>query len=355
MSEVDVFISNYTLVDPEIYELWVDGHTASEAVSMLNIKGLGQQTGASLELIASDVLDHYRTYSLLEKLLSFPSKLQEQFIFQIDPQTRLFLIEKYYEFDDEVVREVLGKKLSSKNRKDLDEVAEKTGKPLKSCRRQFDNVKRIFKTVEEQPGITTENIKSTFCLPEDLAKKYTCIVFTACMRFETSKKKVQQMSFNNFKICCEAMIENWTYHLTGTEYNDLEMDREFLFELRDLKVLMDKEREHKHLVLVHLKPKLLQKSYADLESNFKLYNRALLTLATTLHRSRDMKNFFVDLSQIVEYFKQSLWSSHDFEQFLIAYGQIAGDIDPLRTNSALKASWEKFLKVVTKCLLIMYS
>ncbi|XP_072383234.1 acidic fibroblast growth factor intracellular-binding protein isoform X2 [Diabrotica undecimpunctata] len=354
MSEVDVFISNYTLVDPEIYELWVDGHTASEAVSMLNIKGLGQQTGASLELIASDVLDHYRTYSLLEKLLSFPSKLQEQFIFQIDPQTRLFLIEKYYEFDDEVVREVLGKKLSSKNRKDLDEVAEKTGKPLKSCR-QFDNVKRIFKAVEEQPGITTENIKSTFCLSEDLSKKYTCIVFTACMRFETSKKKVQQMSFNNFKICCEAMIENWTYHLTGTEYNDLEMDREFLFELRDLKVLMDKEREHKHLVLVHLKPKLLQKSYADLESNFKLYNRALLTLATTLHRSRDMKNFFVDLSQIVEYFKQSLWSPYDFEQFLIAYGQIAGEIDPLRTNSALKASWEKFLKVVTKCLLIMYS
>lgn len=25
LSEVDVFISNYTLVDPEIYQLWVDG------------------------------------------------------------------------------------------------------------------------------------------------------------------------------------------------------------------------------------------------------------------------------------------------------------------------------------------
>jgi len=24
-AEVDVFISNYTLVDPEIYQLWVDG------------------------------------------------------------------------------------------------------------------------------------------------------------------------------------------------------------------------------------------------------------------------------------------------------------------------------------------
>lgn len=27
LSEVDVFISNYTLVDPEIYQLWVDGHS----------------------------------------------------------------------------------------------------------------------------------------------------------------------------------------------------------------------------------------------------------------------------------------------------------------------------------------
>jgi hypothetical protein len=55
---------------------------------------LGQLTGASLELIASDVLDHYRTYSLVEKLLSNPNKLQEQLAFQIEPQTRQLLIEK---------------------------------------------------------------------------------------------------------------------------------------------------------------------------------------------------------------------------------------------------------------------
>jgi hypothetical protein len=27
LSEVDVFISNYTLVDPEVYQLWVDGYS----------------------------------------------------------------------------------------------------------------------------------------------------------------------------------------------------------------------------------------------------------------------------------------------------------------------------------------
>lgn len=30
MTEVDVFISNYTLVDPEIYQLWIEGHTGNE-------------------------------------------------------------------------------------------------------------------------------------------------------------------------------------------------------------------------------------------------------------------------------------------------------------------------------------
>lgn len=29
LSEVDVFISNYTLVDPEVYQLWVDGHSCN--------------------------------------------------------------------------------------------------------------------------------------------------------------------------------------------------------------------------------------------------------------------------------------------------------------------------------------
>jgi len=107
---------------------------ASEAVTLLKLKGGQLIACAPLELIASDVLDHYRTYSLLEKLLCLPSKLSEQPSFQLEPQTRYLLIEKYYSIDDSVARELLGKKLSSRYRKDLDEVAERTGVRLRSCR-----------------------------------------------------------------------------------------------------------------------------------------------------------------------------------------------------------------------------
>lgn len=77
---------------------------------------------------------------------------------------------RYYNLDDTVAREMLGKKLSSRHRKDLDEVADRTGIRLKSCRRQFDNIKRIFKLVEEMPGNVTNNIRQHFLLPEDLAR-----------------------------------------------------------------------------------------------------------------------------------------------------------------------------------------
>ncbi|XP_028172105.1 acidic fibroblast growth factor intracellular-binding protein-like [Ostrinia furnacalis] len=244
-TEVDVFVGNYTLIDPEIYQLWIDGCSSSEAVSTLHQRNIAKQTGASVELIASDVLDHYRTFALLERLLTVPSKLSEQMIFQIDEQTKQMLIEKYYDLDDAVIRELLGRKLSSRHRKDLDEVSERSGAPLRCCRRQFDNVRRVFKAVEEIPGNVVSNIRTTFLLSEPLAKKYGAVVFIACMRFETAKRKLQYLSFNDFYHCAQAIMGSWTYSCTGPEYYDTEMDREFLLELRELRILLDKEKEHK--------------------------------------------------------------------------------------------------------------
>lgn len=49
---------------------------------------------ATVDLVNSDVMDHYRTYCLIEKMLIEPSKLQEQSSFQIDIETTDLLIEK---------------------------------------------------------------------------------------------------------------------------------------------------------------------------------------------------------------------------------------------------------------------
>lgn len=44
----------------------------------------------------------------------------------------------------------------------------------------------------------------------------------------------------------------WTYKIVGPEYYDTEMDKEFLLELRELKVLLDREKEHKQFVILHI-------------------------------------------------------------------------------------------------------
>nr|CAD7574181.1 unnamed protein product [Timema californicum] len=337
-------------LDHELIQKYINyGLTAvlvtCDAVQILHQRGVTQQTGASLELVASDVLDHYRTYSLLERLLHNPPKLEEQLAFQIEPQTRKLLIEKYYEFDNAVIRELLGKKLSSRHRKDLDEVGEKTGILLKSCRRQFDNVKRVFKVVEEMQGSVVQNIRNNFLLSEDLAKRYGAVVFIACMRFETSKRKLHYLTFPDFYNCARAMMSGWTYGENSPEFDDTDLDREFLLDLRDVRILLDKEKEHKHLVCQRLKPQLLERSYQELENNFRSYSRALVGVACNLHRTREMRFLFLELvERCLEPWRQVTWSHTDLRNFLTAYMQCALEMDVLR-EADLKSAWERFMTV----------
>ncbi|XP_055716638.1 acidic fibroblast growth factor intracellular-binding protein [Phlebotomus papatasi] len=356
LTEVDVFISNYTLVDPEIYQLWIEGYTSTEAVNFLKLKESSQMMGVPVELICSDVLDHYRTYSLLERILHMPSKLSEQPSFQLEPQSRSLLIEKYYSLDDAVAREILGKKLSSRYRKDLDEVAEKTGAKLKSCRRQFDNVKRIFKTVEEMPGNMTNNIKQHFMLPDDLARKYAAVVFIACLRFETSKRRLQYLDFLDFFECSQAVMTFWTYTYqhSGPEYYDTEMDKEFLLDLRELRCLVDKEKEIKHLVCIRLKPTLLERNYQELDINFRSYWRALITIACNLHRTRELRGLFLELSEkLIDPWRQNNWTVDQVKFFLPAITQSVLDLEVSRDQD-IRCLWDRYMQVISTCLIRMY-
>lgn len=64
-------------------------------MSILKQYGILEEMGTTLDLVASDILDHYRTYSLLEKLIHYPTKLDQQLAFQIEPLTKNILVEKY--------------------------------------------------------------------------------------------------------------------------------------------------------------------------------------------------------------------------------------------------------------------
>jgi hypothetical protein len=115
----------------------------------------------------------------------------------MDLATKKKVIESYHSLDSTFCRDILGRKLNSKLRKDIDEVAEKTGVFVRSCRRQFDNIKKIFKSVEDSsPRTYVSSISSGFGLSKNLAEKYATIVFAASFRIELGKKKLSHLTFD---------------------------------------------------------------------------------------------------------------------------------------------------------------
>ena len=132
--------------------------------------------GRSPQVFRKYILSQYRNYEMMEHYLHRPQFFREQFLFPLPEEVKMKLVElyvgsfaplnlicyltssylvlphltlpttarlhqltgtrRYYGFDQVVVRELLGKKLNHRTRKDLDDVCEKTQTTLGSCRRQ---------------------------------------------------------------------------------------------------------------------------------------------------------------------------------------------------------------------------
>ncbi|KAK3093996.1 hypothetical protein FSP39_022688 [Pinctada imbricata] len=244
----------------------------------------------------------------------------------------------YYQLDSVVVRELLGKKLSSRNRKDLDDVHEKTKIPIRSCRRQYDNMRRVFKTVEELMGSLVDNIQSHYLLSEDLAKQYAAIVFIANNRFETGKKKLNHLTFHDFAFCANLMIANWSYSAVECKVHedmDVDLDRGFLHELRELKLLLEKDTvdEYKSRVLHDTKSKLSKSTYKDLDEDFKNYSKAMINIAYGLNHRNEARDIFIDMvEKITDPCMQKGWTKDELQTFLYGYRDILRHLDVFKHN-----------------------
>ena len=133
--------------------------------------------------------------------------------------------------------------MNSKLRKDLDEVSEKTNILVRSCRRQFDNIKKICKAVEDvSPRHYIATISRDFGLSKCLAEKYAALVFGAAFRLELSKKKLSFLTFDQVKSVSLMMVNDWG----DKDDNEPTLDKDFLASLRELKILLDREKEHRN-------------------------------------------------------------------------------------------------------------
>ncbi|XP_064489864.1 acidic fibroblast growth factor intracellular-binding protein-like [Ornithodoros turicata] len=357
--EIDVLVGNNTLIDPDVFQLWLEGYSAQDAAAAIHRNQGMKESEIPLELLKSDVIDHYRTLQMLERLLHSPVHLAEQWTFQLMPETQEMLIEKYYDFNNSVVREFLGKKLSSRNRKDLDEVSERTGVDIKSCRRQFDNIKTVYKAVEELQGPLLKNIRTHFLLPEDLAKKYAAVVYITHNRFETGKKKLHYLSLDDFIFCANDMINAWSCKSQGgkDDESELEIDKDFLHNLREVKTLLDKDHLDKlrEDIAFALWNRVSKHTMQNIDSSFKSFTRMLVNIANGLSHSKELRDFFVDLvEKIIEPCRSARWTLEELQAFMDAFTKCPQSV-AFAQEPLLNEAWVRYISTLSRCACRLYA
>jgi len=256
--------------------------------------------------------------------------------------------------DSAFCREILGRKLNSKLRKDLDEVSEKTGILVRSCRRQFDNIKKMCKAVEDiSPRHYIATISRDFGLSKGLAEKYAALVFGAAFRLELSKKKLAFLTFDQVKSVSLMMVNDWG----DKEFEEPDKEfKEFLASLRELKILLDREKEHRNAVISRLKKEesVTPSVITELEGNFKALTRSIVGVATTLSNNKDVKEVFVHLvEKPLEAFRAISATKQTVDVFLKAYGDVIKD-NTLMLENDHKILVGKFVRTFRPMILAIY-
>ncbi|KAI8594610.1 acidic fibroblast growth factor binding protein [Dissophora ornata] len=315
MSEWMVTASSAVVLDESILQLWLFGHSVDQA-TILRLPTI--QPPVPSRVLKSYITSQFRTYDMMHHYLHHPRHFAGQFMFPLSRSAKQHLIERYYSFDESVVREILGKKLNSRTRKDLDEVHEKTGVRLTSCRRQFDNLKRVMKKVEDAEGRTLiQDIEHQFLLPQRLARQYAHILFIADNKLDTFRKRLSCYQFSDFEYCGAILMQYWTASTMDTLP---EFDPQLAQDVRDLKSLMLNDRAVLDEFRNRVSSSLLQSSNPPvmerIQNNFKVVLRNMLSVGCMINQQKEVRNIFVEITdKLVDAFMQVGWSCADMEIF----------------------------------------
>ena len=194
--ELSVFCSNILVIDRLIWHSFLFGLSVQQTVTRVK----EEKSDLTMAQVSAVVTTQYRNYELLESFLHQPKTLQTQLLFHLSKKTRETIVKSYYQLDDKVVRELLGKRLNHRLRKDLDYISQRTRTSMAGCKRMFDNMKRIYKILEdmEVAGNPVTYLTHKVHLPPDLAQEYAYIIFINGYRLDTTKRKLVQVQLSDF-------------------------------------------------------------------------------------------------------------------------------------------------------------
>nr|CDS32280.1 fibroblast growth factor (acidic) intracellular [Hymenolepis microstoma] len=280
VSEIfDTISTSPFIFNEELFEFWIEGLSTDEAARKLHSQTEVEIFNLSLDLLMSYVADQYAQFTLLESALARP----DVFITYspnciVDWKLQRKLIERYYSLDDIFCRELLGSKLSARFRRDLTDTAERCGLRLRSVKRQYDNLRRVARFVEDTPGHLCDIIRRSFCLPITLAESYSVMIFLSVNRFV-----LRQISSSVSESCL---------HWIGL--------------------------------------------------NFKTLSKAITTIATGLSHAKEVRDLFLDIvEKVIEVVVSSQWTYQEFSSFLTSFDEALRILPPAKSSS-FQRSWVRF-------------
>ncbi|RKO86449.1 acidic fibroblast growth factor binding protein, partial [Blyttiomyces helicus] len=290
----------------------------------------------------------FRNYEILEPHLHAPKNLATQLLLPLPPATKSFLVHSYYAFNDRVVRELLGRRLTSRARKDLDEVGDRTRVPVGGCRRMFDNLKRVGKRVEDMEGDWGAVVGGEFLLPPELSSRYANVLFICNNRLDTSKKKLAYLRLSDFEYVASIFIR---YFTTPTTSALLELDASLAQDARDLKAIMLNTKETieelRNIVSSAATPPIFPLPAAA----FKALLRNALSIASGLSHSKELRDVFISLQEkIVDPCAAGGYGPREMDVFFAAvagaFGSVAGL--HLHTRRRYAASYGRIIEALRK-------
>lgn len=366
MDNFSISFTHPLTVDMGLFAMWVNGLPEQEAAKRFASSISSSVADIPYSLLQLEVSEQYNLFKYLERYLQAPVLLNSPILSSLSPSQKENLLDNYYSFNKEVMREILGKKMSAKLRKDMDDVSEKTDVSLHSCRRQFDNVKNILKTLEDDEDSIHDILKNHFLFTDNLVKKYCPLVFVFLERLETTKKKLSYLTFDNIMICTEFIFEKWTYHYDSSTLDKAvvdhdEIDRHFVQDLRDIRNTVT-ERDfldmQKTYVLARLEKKATTLHFKKtLDTNFRSITRSIFLIGGNLTHTKDVRDFFVDcVEKVIEPIKQLEWAHKELELYLCMILDSWGDFKEDYKHFVRKFDVVviRFMDVMKKCLLEMY-
>ena len=268
------------------------------------------------------VESQYRNFAMFEHILHHPKQLSTQPLFFLAAPMKQFMLQSYYSFSPHVIREILGKKLTSRLRKELDDVSQKTRVPLIGCRRMFDNLKRVTKLVEDIEGNMKTIIQSEFALAADLAAQYAQVIFINNYRIDTSKKRLSHLPLADFQYVASVFM---TYLTTSPDNALEEMDVSIAQDSRDLKSILFYHKETLEAFRIGISsfltdtfkaPHILEKAgqYA-----IKIILKNILSIGAGLTNGKEVRDLFGSIQErIVEPALSFEWSPVDLDRFIDA-------------------------------------